>query len=158
MCVLQRPDNMKKFQFHKEFPQITALQPFLMLVGPPLTCHVTAARQCCTAERQTFLCTALTAVFGNSALGNCVRSQNWQSKWNYETRSCLLFFLLFSHFDPNLFLVQDSLIVSESTCWLTFVPSLNTQAFHSAASPQRRYCFRVEGKNILAKAVFSNLL
>lgn len=155
---------MEKIQFHIEFPQITALQPFLMLVDPPLTRHVTVALQSCTVftnnngKRPTLLLSALTVVFGKSARVNFASDlSEEQSMLNYNSQSCVFSFcsshIIHIRFRSKPFPIgaSDSLIISKSSRWLTPVPPLNTQTFRSAESPWRRCCFRVEGKNVLAK-------
>lgn len=155
---------MEKIQFHIEFPHITALQPFLMLADPPLTRHVTTARQSCTVftnnngKRPTLLLSALTAVFGKSARVSFASDlSEEQSMLNHNSQSCLFSFcsshIIQIRFRSKPFSIgaSDSLIISKSSRWLTPVPPLNTQTIRSAESPWRRRCFRVEGKNVLAK-------
>lgn len=95
---------MENIQFHIEFPQITALQPFLMLADPPLTRHVTIARQSCTVftnnsgKRPTLLLSALAAVFGKSARVSFASDHSEeQSMLNHNSQSWLFSFLQFPH-------------------------------------------------------------
>lgn len=149
MCVMQRPNNTWKIHFHKEFPQITALQPFLKLDDPLLTRHVTlesgAAPSPPTATRWRWTYCVSPPTSGSSA-----SDLSYEQTVNAQLRHPVL-----PHFHRCHCYNTGEISIPLSNClhplrWLTLAPPHYTQTFHEAESPWCRCCFKVEGKKPFA--------